>query len=162
FDKSLDELLYQLKNDDVIGRMWAASELDEFKDSPRTVKGLIDSTQNDKFWAVRRDAVEILGKIKREEDVELFKEKCRDKNSKVRTTALRVLGRYKDAKLVSFFRERFKKDDSYLAQSEALSSLGMCGDRSQIPFLEKAAKMSSPRDLIKRAADQAIELIKTK
>jgi len=162
FDKSLDELLYQLKNDDVIGRMWAASELEEFKDSPRTVKGLIDSTQNDKFWAVRRDSVEILGKIKRKEDVELFKEKCKDKNSKVRTTALRVLGKYKDTKLVSFFRERFKKDDSYLAQSEALSSLGMCGDRSQIPFLEKAAKIKSPRDLIKKAADMAIELIKLK
>ena len=160
FDKSLDELLYQLKNDDVIGRMWAASELEEFKDNPRTVKGLIDSTQSDKFWAVRRDALEILGKIKRKEDVELFKEKCKDKNSKVRTVALRVLGGYKDTRLVSFFRERFNKDDSYLAQSEALSSLGMCGDRSQIPFLEKAAKMSSPRDLIKRAANQAIELIK--
>jgi len=160
FDKSLDELLYQLKNDDVIGRMWAASELEEFKDSPRTVKGLIDSTQSDKFWAVRRDALEILGNIKRKEDVELFKEKCKDKNSKVRTTALRALGGYKDTRLVSFFRERFNKDDSYLAQSEALSSLGMCGDSSQIPFLEKASKMSSPRDLIKRAAAQAIELIK--
>jgi aminopeptidase N len=160
FDKSLDELLYQLKNDDVIGRMWAALELEEFKDSPSTVKGLIDSTQNDKFWAVRRNALNILGKIKRKEDVELFKEKCKDENSKVRTTALRVLSGYKDIKLSSFFRERFEKDDSYLAQSEALSALGMCGDSSQIPFLEEAAKMSSPRDMIKRAAEQAIELIK--
>lgn len=160
FEKSLDELLYQLKNDDVIGRMRAGSELEKFIDNSRTVDGLIDRAQNDKFWAVRRIAVEILGKIKRKEHMALFKEKCIGKNSKVRITALRVLGKYKDSRLISFFRERFKKDDSYLAQSEALSSLGMCGDRSQLPFLEEAVKMKSPRDLIKRAANQAIGLIK--
>jgi HEAT repeat protein len=86
---------------------------------------------------------------------------CKEKNSKVRTTALQILGDMKDSELASFFVERFEKDDSYVAQAEALRSLGKCGDRSQISFLKKAAKMGSPRNVIKRAADWALkELMK--
>ncbi len=39
FPKERDELLYQLKNDDVIGRMDAAAALLAFKDDPRTAGG---------------------------------------------------------------------------------------------------------------------------
>ena len=118
-----------------------------------------DRAQNDEFWAVRRSAVESLGKIKRREHIGLFKDRCKDKNSKVRTATLRILGDYKDSELISFFREQFKKDNSYLAQAEALRSIGKCGDRSQLSFLESTAKMKSPRNVIKRAADWAIEEI---
>ena len=159
FDKSLDELLYQLKNDDIIGRSWAASKLANFLDNAHALDGLIDRAQNDKFWAVRRSAVETLGKTKQGELVDLFKEKCKDKNSKVRTAALRVLGDNKNSGLVSFFKEQFEKDDSYLAQAEALRSIGKCGDRSQLSYLKNAAKMKSPRNVIKRAADWAIKEI---
>ena len=159
FDKSLDELLYQLKNDDVIGRSWAASKLAKFLDNSDALDGLIDRAQNDKFWAVRRSAVETLGKTKQRELVELFKEKCNDKNSKVRIAALRVLGDNKNSGLVFFFKEQFEKDDSYLAQTEALRSIGKCGDRSQLSFLENAEKMKSPRNVIKRAAGWAIKEI---
>jgi len=62
---------------------------------------------------------------------------------------------------VSFFKDQFKTDDSYVAQAEALRSIGKCGNRSQISYLEDVAKMKSPRDVIKRAADWALkELMK--
>jgi len=159
FEKSLDELLYQLQNDDVIGRDWAASGLYRFVDNPRTIKGLTDRANHDEFWAVRRSAVETLGKLKRKEDIELFKDKCTDQNSKVRVSAMKILGDYEDPGLVSFFKEQFEKDDSYLAQAEALRSIGKCGDKSQIVFLENAAKMKSPGNVIAGAADWAIKKI---
>jgi len=159
FDKNLDELLYQLKNDDVIGRGWAASELAKFENDSRAIKGLIDSAQNDEFWAVRRSAVETLGKLKKREHIDLFRDKCGDPNSSVRVAALGILGNYEDAELVSFFVKRFKKDDSYLAQAEALRAIGKCGDRSQLSFLKEASQMKSPRNVIKRAADWAIRKI---
>jgi aminopeptidase N len=108
---------------------------------------------------VRQSALETLGELKREEDIELFKEKCQDEKSSVRYTALRILGDYGRQELVLFFRERFEKDDSYLAQAEALRSIGKCGDRSQIVFLEEAAQMESPRNVIKRAAEAALKQI---
>jgi aminopeptidase N len=61
---------------------------------------------------------------------------------------------------VPFLKERFEKDDSYLAQAEALRSIGKCGDSSQIPFLKEAAQMKSYRNVIRRAAEAAIKAIK--
>ncbi|MDH5743503.1 MAG: hypothetical protein OEZ52_08160, partial [Candidatus Aminicenantes bacterium] len=69
---------------------------------------------------------------------------------------------YGNPELVRFFKDRFEKDDSYLAQAEALRSIGKCGDRSQLPFLEEKEKMSSPRNVIKNAAEFAAQTIKRK
>ena len=163
FDKKMDELLYQLKNDDVIGKMWAASELGKFKGDPLVAEELRERIQNDSFWAVRRSALEALSEVEVDANIELLKKVCEEKNSKVRTTALQILGDTKDSKYVSFFKERFNKENSYVAQAEALRSLGKCGDRLQISFLKKAAEMGSPRNVIKRAADWALkELMKGK
>ncbi len=159
FDKNQDELLYQLKNDDVIGRGWAASEIAKFGDDSRSINSLIDRAQNDGFWAVRRNAVDTLGILKKKEHIDLFKEKCEDSNSSVRVAALGILGDYEEKELITFFRKRFKEDDSYLAQAEALRAIGKCGDRSQLSFLKEAAQMTSPRNVIQRAADWAIKKI---
>ncbi len=159
FEKNLEELLYQLKNDDVIGRSWAASELAKFQDDPMAMRDLKDRAQNDEFWAVRRSAIETLGTLKKKEHLSLFKETCEDKNSKVRVAALGILGNYEEPELVSLFKKQFKDDDSYLAQAEALRAIGKCGDRSHLSFLKEAAKMESPRNVIKRAADWAIKEI---
>lgn len=156
FEKSVDELLYQLKNDDVIGRMWAASELGKFKGNPRVTDALIHSAKNDPFWAVRRDAVYSLSGVQDEKHIEFLKSKAKDENSKVRAAALDRLGNLKRAELVYFFKERFENDDSYVARAEALRAIGKCGSKSQMSFLEKAAKMKSPRNVLKRAAEWAI------
>jgi aminopeptidase N len=157
FEKEIDELLYQLKNDDVIGKMWAASGLAKFEGNSLVTAELTARMQNDPFWAVRRSSLEALSKINAQMNIELLEEMCRDKNSKVRTTAVRILGDTRDPELVSFFKEHFKTDDSYLAQAEMLRAIGKCGDRSQISYLEDAAQMRSPRNVIKRAADWALK-----
>jgi len=154
FEKSQDELLYQLRNDDVIGRMWAASELNKFE-SPNVYEELSNSALNDSFWAVRREALEVLNKINTRMQGSFLKKIIADKNSKVRTSAYRILGDKRDPKMISFFKEQFKKENSYLAQAEILKSIGKSGDRSQKTFLRNASKMKSPRDVIKRAADWA-------
>lgn len=159
FTKSLDELLYQLSNDDVIGRMWAATELSRFKDDPKAIAALIESARRDPFWAVRARAVESLGGLQRADQIELLKEKATDSNSKVRAAALTALGNYKQKELIGFFEERFEKDDSYIARAEALRAIGKAGVKSSAPMLEKAARLDSPRDIIKTAAEWALQQI---
>jgi aminopeptidase N len=162
FDKSVEELLYQLKNDDVIGRSWAASQLAKHKKNAEVMEALTDSARNDDFWAVRQSALETLGDMKRIEDIPLFKEKCTDVKSSVRAAASTVLGEFGKVELVPFLKERFEAEDSYLAQAAALRAIGKCGDSSHIPFLEKAAKMKSYRNVIKRAAESAVRTIKAR
>src|SRR6185436_16595785 len=54
FEKSTDDLLYQMANDkDVLGRRWAMSELEKKAangDRDRVVAALITSAEKDPFW----------------------------------------------------------------------------------------------------------------
>ena len=162
FDKELPELIYQLKNDDVIGRSWAASELYKYKDNPAAISALIESAGGDSSWFARKSAVESLGKLKEITHIEFFKKKFSDRNSEVRAASLKVLGDYKNPGLVSFLKKQFKSDNSYLVQAEALEAIGKCGKKADIPFLKKALKIKSPRDCIKRAAQSALNELNSK
>jgi aminopeptidase N len=162
FEKSREELLYQLRHDDAIGRMWAASELEGASAVPEVRTALEAAAVEDPFWSVRASAIEALLGTKDPKLVPFFRNRSLDESSRVRTSALRILGTYRDPSLCKFFRERFEKDDSYLAQAEALSALGLCRDPGQIPFLRKAGKMESPRNIIRRSADTAIKALEEK
>ena len=159
FVKTTKELIYQLKNDDVIGRMWAASELGKIKKDAPVVAALLESGRNDPFWSVRKAAIENMGAPKSKEHTSVLKRKCVDKNSRVRAAALQALGDSGQAELVAFFVERFERDNSYVAQAEALRSIGKCGDSSSAGFLGKAARMKSHRNILKKAADWALKQI---
>jgi len=145
FDKTVEELSFQLQNDGAMGRMWAAQQL---KDRGAEA-ALRTAARQDRFWAVRRAAIESL-----QGDAEFFQERASDPKSDVRAAALRKLGGFRQSR---FLAERFRREDSYLAQAEALRALGRCGDRSQIPLLRQAAGMKSPRGVLQRAAREALK-----
>ena len=54
-------------------------------------------------------------------------------------------------------KERFEKDDSYVAQAEALRAIGKCGKQSDQAFLRKAKDMKSPRRILGRAVVWALK-----
>jgi len=60
---------------------------------------------------------------------------------------------------VGFFRDTFDADSSYQVQAEALRAIGRSGDRDQLDFLRRAAETDSPRNVIRSAAEWAIEEI---
>jgi len=162
FSKELDELLYQLKNDDVIGRMAAAGEIVGFKDDPKAAAGLAASAQGDPFWAVRRTAVESLAKIPSPRGPAVLKTACQDRNSAVRTAAVLALGELKDRGLVEFHKEMFRKDTSTRVRAEALRALGKTGDSAVVPFLRQAASVPSHQNMVRRAAESAIKQLENK
>jgi aminopeptidase N len=159
FKKTTEELIYQLKHDDVIGRMWAASELGNIKKDASVAAPLWESARSDPFWSVRRAAIEALGTPENKEHESVLKQKCLDQNARVRAAALKALGDSKQIELVPFFVDRFEKDHSYLAQAEALKAIGKSGDSASAGLLEEAATMRSHRNTLKRAADWALKQI---
>jgi len=183
FEKSTDELLYQLKRDDAIGRMRAVSELIGRTDDARVIDALMDAARNDPFWAVRRDAlyrlagfrgitqmdmdrglvpqsrldsVRIPTGLDRPRMIAFFKERALDKSSQVRAAALYGLGNNGTKKEIDFLRDRFQRDDSYVAQAASLRAMGKCGDQSVVNLLKKAAAMDSPRNVLRSAATWAL------
>ena len=148
FQKSREELLYQLAHDNAIGRMDAASALKPFAADPQVATALRKSAADDPFWAVRREALFPAG------GGFLRLRATQDRSSAVRTAALATLGQLHDASLALFFEERFRADDSYLAQAEAVRALGKLGGRTAL--LREAAAMKSPNDVVAAAAREAL------
>jgi aminopeptidase N len=157
--KPVEELLYQLSYDDAMGRMWAASELKPHTADRRVIEALRRRAREDSFWAVRREALESLAAVKDPAQVAFLMERSLDPKSDVRAAALRILGDRKDRSLAGFFAERFRAEASYVAQAEALRSIGKCGDASSLPLLREAARMKSPRNMLAGAAGQALKSI---
>ena len=162
YPKSARELLYQAQHDDVIGREWALRELAasvaDTEGAPNEVRSVLAaSASTDPFWAVRVAALEALGVPDGPGHADLLQAAAGDESSKVRTTAIRLLGDARNPDWIDFFKARFDQDDSYLVQAEAIRSIGKAGDRAQVPFLEEALAVPSHQDVIRRAAESAME-----
>ncbi len=156
FEKPPEELVFQMRNDDAVGRLGAARELGKHLDSPDVIQALRATAEKDPFWAVRRSAIETLGAAFGANLEAFLRAKCTDGDSRVRAAALRALGLTKDPRLVSFFETVFRKDTSYIAQAAALAAIGECGGPGQVPFLKQAAAMPSPRGVLRRSAEAAL------
>ena len=162
FPKERDELLYQLKHDDVIGRMDAAAGLLAFAADPQVVAGLLASVKSDPFWAVRKGSLEALARLKPKNGQAVFKKAFQDPDPQVRAAALVALGDLKDRALLDFYKGVFQKDASYRVQAEALAAIGKAGDPSAVPFLKQASAVPSYRDLFRRAAETALKQLENK
>ncbi|MGZ4886594.1 MAG: M1 family aminopeptidase, partial [Candidatus Aminicenantales bacterium] len=159
FKKSAEELIFQIQNDDVVGRMWAAGELQKFSSDASTREALLQAARMDAFWVVRRAALETLAKTGDPSLARFFKEKLADGSSRVRAAAVRALAAMKPPAPASFFVDVFNRDSSYVVQAEALVAIGECGGRDRIAFLRKASGLASPRDVLKRSAESSIKKI---
>jgi aminopeptidase N len=159
FPKEVEELLYQLGHDDVIGRMDAAAALAGVRGDPRTASALTASLRTDPFWAVRKAALEALARLGVRARADVFKRACRDSDSQVRAAAITALAGLEDRGLVGFYKDLFRTDPSYRVQAEALTALGKTGDPAAAPFLRQAAGVPSYRDMVRRAAEAALKLI---
>jgi HEAT repeat protein len=137
--------------------MAAAAELLRFKGAPGIFEGLAAAAQGDPFWAVRRGAIDSLGKLGDPRVTAVLQKTCLDPHSSVRTAALAVLGDSKDRGLIEWYKKRFARDESDNVRAEALRALGKTGDSSVIPFLEKSASVPSYRDMVRTASAQALK-----
>ena len=162
FNKPEAELIYQARNDDMIGRMWAVNQLEKFKKSKSTIELWAETASNDSFWAVREAAIRQLSANHNKDFIELFYTATNDPNSRVRLAAVSALGKTLDPVMINKLHEIFETDESYLVMAEALNSIGKCGNRSQLAYLKDAGKVSSHRNVLGKAANRAIDMINDK
>ncbi|MFA5816783.1 MAG: M1 family metallopeptidase [Bacteroidales bacterium] len=160
FKKDLKELLYQAEHDDVIGRLSAVDELKTFGGDQYAIKEWSKRAAEDSFWAVRQAALVNLARFSGKIHLDLINACTKDESSKVRQSAVRILGDLKDPALVKSFKKIFEKDNSYVVQAEALRSIGKCGGKKEIAYLAKASAKVSYRNVVGKAAADALASIK--
>ena len=162
FTKPVQELIFQAEHDDMIGRLTAVGELNSFS-ADKSVQSLwANIAINDSFYAVRLAALENAGKYPGKKTTDLFKACLKDKSSKVRQSAIRLLGDLKDPKHVKLFENSFRSENSYAVQAEALKAIGKCGGKQQLAFLKEARNKKSYRNVVGKAAIDAIAMIENK
>ena len=124
FNKSTEELLYQLSHDKAIGRMWAVGELQARMDDPAVRSALVESSGNDMFWKVRERAAQAIGTIQSDAITSALEAQATgDAHSHVRAAALETLGAFSDRTFETFFLNRYEAENSPLAKAAAATAL---------------------------------------
>ena len=155
-EKEAPEWIAQLGEDDGAGRRRAAVALADFP-GREARSALRNAALTDPFWAVREGAVRSLDPARAADFDALMKVAAEDPRSTVRAAALDRLGASGNA---PFLIERFRSETSYAAQAAALRALGAAGGDLAPPVLEEAAGMASPRDVVARAAREALDRLR--
>ena len=157
FEKSKEDLLYQMKNDeDVLGRNWALEQLGDMARKNGDDKGVIlnalyDSATNDSAWQIRKAAISNITSTAfppaqtnntkqavgfNEPTIQTLLKAVKDKNSQVRGSAISVLSSTKDAKYADLYILALS-DQSYFVVNEAALALGNSKDKRAFDLLTK-------------------------
>ncbi|HSE38549.1 MAG TPA: HEAT repeat domain-containing protein, partial [Blastocatellia bacterium] len=149
FDRSDDELAYQLLHDsDVMGRVLAAIEL-KTRTSDTAAKALKEASMRDSFWGVRIEATRGLSAFRNDGFRASLIEAVKDKDSRIRREAIKGLAAYKDPKLADLFIKTMNSDPSYFAIAEAATALGQSGSPQAYNVLAKALTLESWQSTIR-------------
>jgi aminopeptidase N len=147
FDKSTDDLLYQMQNDkDVLGRRWAMTELSNKAkagtDKDRIVAAFEASAEKDPFWRIRRAALSEVANVFSPDPLPgheratakldaaseaLALRLAKDKESLIRADAIELLGETKDKKYADIHLAALN-DQSYSVVEQAANALGLSKD----------------------------------
>lgn len=160
FDKTTDELAYQMTRDeDVLGRIWALGELQARVAAPATSESekaqitleLSNVVARDKFWGVRVNAATALADLKASAARTALIAATSDPDARVRARAVTSLAVSKDPSLAGNYI-RLLSDQSYAVIKAAASALGETKSPEAYVALEKLASVRSWRDNIRTSA----------
>lgn len=149
FDKTFDELVYQLHyDDDLTGRITAAQELVKFQE--QSVPELGRAAERDIHYGVRMEIVESLKKIGGEESLEPLLLAADDNDARVREAALKALSVFNYKKVEAVLLDKLENDDNYYVKGAALYSIGAVKHPDAKNILTEKIKMDSHRNIIRR------------
>jgi aminopeptidase N len=158
FEKSKEELLYQLEHDpDMLGRREAAEALAKHAGDDAVTAALLRRLEIEPFWGVRLEIADVLGGTRREALLEPLAARLRSEpKSRVRAEIVRALGDIRGAKAVAALREAVAGDPSYRVVSQALRALGRAAGKDAHPDAIAALSRASHLEVIRAAAIDAL------
>ncbi|MBS1797930.1 MAG: HEAT repeat domain-containing protein [Acidobacteria bacterium] len=170
FDKSTDELVYQLANDkDILGRRWALTELSERmkdqSDRAKILDAVRSTAEKDASWLIRRDAIETLTEVYvpqlppgmaappakiDEATTQMLMKAVKDEQSLIRAAALTLLGATHDQKYADLYLASLE-DRSYGVIDAAAVALGDTKSPKALDALTRLTTGTSWRGRIETA-----------
>jgi aminopeptidase N len=157
FKKSQDEWIFQLENaSDGVDRLQAIDELQWNLSNDIAVDALAKAALEDKFWAVRSDAIWALAGAKQSWIGDTLIVAYGDRDAHVRTAAVGSMGKFKSDRVIRTLQHAFEKDSSYSVSAGALPSLVMLDTAYSKSYLERALQQDSHNEILRRTALQLL------
>jgi hypothetical protein len=160
--QSIDEWIVQVEEArNPIDRIRALEHLVTIDDSARILPIVARRAVADTFWAVRQEAVQVLGTVSggflpsRQAAREALLRAARDKHPEVRGTAIAFLTDSGDVEMIAILREALK-DSSYTVVARALRSLAKASPAEAKPILLAHLDTPSHGDAVAAAALSAL------
>jgi aminopeptidase N len=148
FNKSVEELAFQLKNDpDAAGRIWAAQQLSNNEKEPAE-KALIDGLENDPFYGVRSECASALNNYSNEESHAALMNALNDKDLRVRDAAIISLGNFNDSKTLETLTDIFKNSPNDYIRAACLNSISKIDSINALPLLTEALGQNSRGQIV--------------
>ena len=186
FDKSVDELLYQMtKDQDVLGRRWAMSELAKVAENEQTsatdkskiMSAMVGSVANDSSWLIRRAAIsEIHNLLVPQQQnpsaqasavkfddatAQVLQKAVKDEKSMVRADAIALIGASRDAKYAELYLAAIN-DRSYSVIENAAVALGETKNAKAYDALVKLTDTPSWKGRIAAAGFKGLAALEDK
>ncbi|PWT87397.1 MAG: hypothetical protein C5B55_14855 [Blastocatellia bacterium] len=167
FNKSTDELSYQLERDqDVLGRVWALDQLKVQLKNASTPSDQKDAIANaivravttDKFWGVRAQGATALAEVPGAAVRSALLAAAKDSNPHVRVSAISALAASKDPTLANVYADLLK-DPSYGVVRAASSALVNTKDSKAYDEIAKLLEGQSWHDTLKATALSSFSLL---
>ena len=159
FRKGKEEWLYQLKNaSEFADRADAVAALERIKNDEEVVSALGTALHNDKFWGLRAEAADALGKMGGVSASKQLLDALHSASEPwLRCRIVAALGNFKDDSTVALKLTAIAKDDgSYRARAAALQALGQLKSTGALGVLEAAVSGDSPDGYLRNAALRAL------
>ncbi|MBI4895269.1 MAG: HEAT repeat domain-containing protein [Candidatus Aenigmarchaeota archaeon] len=148
FPRSVDMLIYQLKNDkNPLGRVDVVNELGK-NSSIKAQEALSSHLLKEKFWAVQAHIARNLALIRSDYAYNALLKGLSIKNTFAKRTVIEALGEFKNKKTLEILKREVTSKDGYLVASESLRSLGKLRYQESLSLLKKYSNQQSWSDTI--------------
>jgi HEAT repeat protein len=160
FDKSLEELVYQIENDALPGRIWAMREIvRRFPAHSHSLQALLNVIRGQSFWGLKAEAALLLGGIRTRDAEEAISKTTQSIDYRIRKAVVLALPSFRTHFAESMLKNIIQKDTHSDVVATAIVALAKTNPYGHTDFIRKQINRSSWYDEIKIACLKAFEII---
>ncbi len=160
FDKSLNELIYQVFNDEIPGRIWAMRSMARrFPVHKKTVQALSDILSKEYFWGLKAEAAYLLGEIRTSEAERVLLQVLKSSDYRVRKAAVLALRNFRKNFAKKTLRNVILKDKHTDVVGTAIVALAQTDPTESKDFIRSQLNRPAWYDEINLACLNAFEII---
>ncbi|MFQ5709513.1 MAG: M1 family aminopeptidase [bacterium] len=163
FEKDLQELLFQIKNDDLPGQIGALRQLARrFPANPKTVQSMAAILSGKGFWGLKAEAALQLGVVRTEAAQQEISKALAAPDYRIRKAAVLALPKFGNAWAEAALKKAVSKDPHHDVVATAIVALARTNPENTVDFIGKQLGRASWYDEITIACLDAFKIIGSK